>query len=130
MRTIKFRGWDTKRNKMYSAEEMGADELTINPDGRGFVNVSGASTQLSTYMRHIIPEQFTGHLDKNGKEIYEGDVVGKIFIEGDKYEKGEVVFDGGCFSIKISHQRYIPALFEPDPEFLEVIGNIHSKVGA
>lgn len=75
MKTIKFRAWDTKHKKMWSADEMGRDQLTISPDGRGFVNVDGTSTKLSQYLTHFIPLQFTGLLDKKGREEYHKDIV-------------------------------------------------------
>lgn len=50
--------------------------------------------------------QFTGLFDKNGKEIYEGDIVERIVTNGYDYFGfiGEVSFNNGKFGIK--HKTY------------------------
>ena len=114
MREVKFRAYNTNKKVMYSAEELGQDELTINPDGRGFVNVSGTSIRLSQYMEHLIPLQYTGLKDKNGKEIYEGDIV--LRDKFNNHEQMEVI---------VEDIRQIPRqLFGSEINWIEIVGNI------
>lgn len=127
MRIIKFEGWDTKSKKMWSPEEMGEDELTINPDGRGFVNVNGSSTKLSHYLSHIIPLQFTGLRDKKGEEIYEGDII--------KSGLGEIFWseNHASFMVRWHNKQWQnirgmeEPLFQNSEIAWEIIGNIYEN---
>ena len=59
-REIKFRAWDIPAKKYRGVDGL-KDLFSIRSDG--FFN------------EDYVLEQFTGLLDKNGKEIYEGDIV-------------------------------------------------------
>ncbi len=114
MREIKFRAWNEGICRMFSPEELGEDELTINPDGRGFVNVNSTDPKLSEYYQHMIPMQYTGFKDINGKEIYEGDIVkcNDIYFEIEDAHKDFIVSwidDGWAI---INNNEYICGLWD------------------
>lgn len=69
--------------------------------------------------------QYTGLHDKNGTEIYEGDIVRTHYIGGIGVENDEVIFDRGCFCVNYS-EDYHPLLNEVN-HCSEVIGNIYEN---
>lgn len=67
--------------------------------------------------------QFTGRVDKNGKKIFEGDIVRCVY-EG-KEMVGHVIYNDCCFNVKKSKSPNQPAMDLCDD--FEVIGNINDN---
>jgi uncharacterized phage protein (TIGR01671 family) len=108
-REFKFRVWDIK-NKSWVDDTCGIDIV----DGRLFQNVANHLPYED--MDNFIIQQFTGLKDKNGKEIYEGDIV--IFDTFNCL----IEFDYGQFWIKqVKGLRF--DIYLRDKK-IEVIGNI------
>ena len=104
-RTIKFRGKRTDGSWNYGRS------IRFKQDGS--VLIQGAKVDPDTV------GQFTGLHDKNGKEIYEGDILreGKeVFVQ--------VVYDAPQFCYKDNDFGY---KFLNHPENFEVVGNIHEE---
>lgn len=68
--------------------------------------------------------QYTGLTDKNGRKIFEGDII--------KYEDeiGYVVYSTGCYCVQDIHSQNKPAIdivIHNSRNNLEVVGNIHDN---
>lgn len=80
MREIKFRGWNAKNNRwIYGYYFANRGAHFISPDE--FVNPIASADDYEVEADTI--GQFTGLKDKNGKEIYEGDIIEELLSSGE-----------------------------------------------
>ena len=69
--------------------------------------------------------QFTGLTDKNGKKIFEGDIL--TIQNGSPFEMtGQIIFEDGCFQLRDPACDMYECLWYKAEE-MEVIGNIHDN---
>ena len=107
-REIKFRAWDEKNKEMRYDGMLNIynkDGSWLYEDGKGNFHSSFGEIM-----------QFTGLLDKNGKEIYEGDIVQYLFA-GKKVVR-EVYWNEVNFCWTPLNQNSLD---------MEIIGNIYEN---
>lgn len=134
MREIKFRAWDKNKNRMLSHSDLYAMDCSTDYPFlaliKGYYANSGAR-----FLDGIDPVtmQYTGLEDKNGKEIYEGDIV---FIKQtnvvDKYvpnnTRATIKFSKGAFVLDCDIEFPVNLdLYYNTYEEFEVIGNIYEN---
>lgn len=126
MRTIKFRGKDRKTGKWFYGN-------LFDKDTKGNTHISTTSKGSLD----VIPDtvgQFTGLTDKNGKEIYEGDIVktkqfGKELDRGDDFVNvsGYDVFEIKYINAQFMLNNRLRYFYLHRNTTCEVIGNIHDN---
>lgn len=130
-RELKFKAYHEEQKKMYFFDVMWGNHNT----GGGYIGMIpfGEELDYGTWSvrngnrtlidpNNCILMQYTGMQDKNGNDIYEGDVIN---IDKDE-ESGIVVFFECCFRIKINHAYSV--IHNYMPHHLEITGNIYEPI--
>lgn len=136
MRKIKFRAWDRKLKAMFPIHRMdfgkiddqlsfvhGVDIHDKNSDSLGDVSYGGSVCKMTgnPLQPRFELMQYTGLSDKNGKEIYEGDIDGC-----DPNEPMYVAFEKGSYGLKFKDKPdYFDSCINWDCTL--IIGNIHQN---
>lgn len=122
MREIKFRAQDFTKTWNYGCVVAGNKSAVLFP------KMKDGSVMIDIQI-YVLPEtvgQYTGLKDKNGTEIYEGDIIS--FVDGLKQVNGEWIGNEHIYSVEYSEASFKGVCgLSKCLDAVEVIGNIYDN---
>lgn len=124
MRELKFRAWSKKHNKYLKITGIQYDGDKFAGTFVIYGTVAGIPNTIFLEPEDVVLEQYTSLKDKNGKEIYKGDIVVNTYYDDGEMYKVLWVDDSVAFGMESLDDM---ELYKLPLESLEVIGNIHEN---
>ncbi|ENS5436727.1 hypothetical protein ACE1QX_002815 [Listeria monocytogenes] len=119
MRAIEFRAWDKE-----------VKEMDYNPSVIEIWQNKPINEQFRLESEEkLVWMQYTGLKDKNGKKIFEGDIVDISVYDRLDWSsiKGKVVFLNGAWLVEdVGH---FAITLQSETNEIEIIGNVHENLG-
>lgn len=133
-REIKFRAWEKSTKQMHDVVQIDFKSWVAIPVP-AYINDEGDYDWHLEQRRidEFVLMQYTGLKDKNGKEIYEGDILlhsgwsNKGLNTGAFARKYEVKYDEVKFMFSVGSAMSLYGLSSIDYGTLEIIGNIYEN---
>jgi len=117
----KFRAWDRTRNEMIDVRVIDWNNMIVD----------SFSPYIEIPLEKVILMQSTGLKDKNGVEIFEGDVVQfeDCYTESDflYINKGIIEWSQGSFTVTNRDSAEMEDLLDGEILDVTIIGNIHEN---
>lgn len=121
-REIKFRAWDKQRKEMFIPDQI------QNPVKTNIVIMEGGEYRMSEFkLGEYVLMQYTGLKDRNGKEIFEGDL-----LKDGKSQIGQVLWAHNSYLIEWNERDYqghrtYTKMTDDCFSYGEIIGNIYEN---